>query len=100
LEVRKLDDNLKTMLKKFERALTAAMVGSTDVGHSLRNIQDAGYSLHLRVDCKRGEDAAEHVTVHARRGPEPTFKINGQDLALLKSLGIDPTRQLRKKRSH
>jgi hypothetical protein len=88
------------MLKNFERALTAAMAGSTDVGHSLRSIQDAGYSLLLRVDCKRDGTAEEQLTVQARRGPEPTFKINGQDLALLKSLGIDPTRQLRKRRSH
>lgn len=96
---RALDDRLKTMLKNFERALTAAMAGSTDVGHSLRNIQDAGYSLYLRVDCKRAGDSTEQLTLPARRGPEPTFKINGQDLAMLKALGIDPTRKLRKRRS-
>lgn len=32
-------------------------------------------------------------------GPEPTFLIDGRDLAFLRSVGIDPTRPARRKKS-
>ncbi len=31
--------------------------------------------------------------------PEPAFQIDGRDLGFLRSIGIDPTRRLRRKKS-
>jgi hypothetical protein len=87
------------MLKEFERALNAAMAGSTDVGHTLRSIQNSGYSLFLRVDCQRQGDSCQQITLSQSQVPEPCFRIDGRDLALLRSLGIDPTRRVRKRRT-
>ena len=74
------------------------MADSADVGHSLRSIRDAGYSLSLRVDCHRQGSSEEQITVPARGLPEPTFQINGEDLSFLRSIGIDPTRRLRRRK--
>ena len=70
------------------------------MGEKLAEIREAGYSLHLLLDCKRrGDEHKEEVSAAARSSAssassEGTFRINAQDLAFLKSVGIDPTRRL------
>ena len=93
-----LDQHLHSLLKTFGKVLSAAMAESADVGQSLRTIRDAGYSLYLRVDCQREGASEEQITVAARGLPEPNFQINGDDLTFLRSIGIDPTRKLRRRR--
>ncbi|MCH9648508.1 MAG: hypothetical protein K0U98_09730 [Deltaproteobacteria bacterium] len=76
------------------------MADSSEVGDSLRDLQDAGCSLYLLVDCQRDGSPREQLTLPTRRRtPEPTFQINGTDLTFFKSIGIDPTRRLRRRRS-
>jgi hypothetical protein len=109
-----LDDKLHQMLKDLRRALSDAISESSEVSQSLRRIRDEGYSLYLLVDCKRESAEGEALALRpasrasqaARTGAvgavgtaEPTFQINVRDLSFLKSIGIDPTRRLRRRRS-
>jgi len=103
-----LDAKLHHMLRDLRRALSEAISESPDISRTLRRIREEGYTLYLLVDCKRDaselEIDAELSSLRARRpsqamhGSEPVFQIDGRDLAFLKSIGIDPTRRLRKRR--
>jgi hypothetical protein len=90
------------MLRDFGRALSAAISDSSEASRKLRQLRDEGYSLYLLLDgatagARDGESAA------APRQPlcagKPEFRINGEDLSFLRSIGIDPTRRLRRRRT-
>jgi len=93
------------MLRELRRALSDAISESSEVNITLRKIREEGYSLYLLVDCKRdANEPDEPVTfATASRMPrlssgEPAFQIDGRDLSFLRSIGIDPTRRLRRRR--
>jgi hypothetical protein len=88
------------MLRDLRRALSEAISESSDVSRTLRRIREEGYSLYLLVDCKRDRECDEPLALApARHGSgEPVFQINGTDLSFLRSIGIDPTRRLRRRR--
>lgn len=92
------------MLRDLRRALSEAISDSTEVSRTLRKIREEGYTLYLLVDCKRERDASDDplpLTPETPRfsGREPVFQINVNDLSFLRSIGIDPTRRLRRRRS-
>ena len=70
----------------------------------MREIKRHGWSLYLVLDQQDEENedgaggAALELTSKKAAGEAPAFKIDGQDLTFLRSIGIDPTRSLRKKR--
>jgi len=101
-EVFELDQKLHQLLRDLRRALSDAISESQDVNRTLRKFREEGYALYLLVDCKR-EGAEEPLALTAprfRSGPgEPVFQIDGRDLSFLRSIGIDPTRSLRRRRS-
>ena len=87
-----------------------AISDSSDINDSLRELQKAGYSLYLVVDCRRGaaakrrrsessRSATAAAEVSTARAADPTFRIDGNDLLFLRSIGIDPTRKSRAKRA-
>lgn len=85
-------------------SLVEALANSSEASDKLRRIQEAGYLLYLAVDCKReseeGTDASRLALKSSPRGSvEPVFRINTDDLCFLRSIGIDPTRQHRSRRS-
>ena len=92
-------------------ALIEAISDSSEINESLRELQKAGYSLYLVVDCKRGATkrrrAESSRSASAQPGTEagsgrpgdPAFRIDGNDLLFLRSIGIDPTRKSRVRRS-
>ena len=96
------------MLQGLGEALIEAISDSSDINDSLRELQKAGYSLYLVVDCRRGagkrrrseskysSTAAAEVTT---RAVDPAFRIDGNDLLFLRSIGIDPTRKSRARRA-
>ncbi len=99
----KLDDNLHRMLRDLRRALSEAISESSEVNRTLRRIREEGYALYLLVDCKREANEIEPLTF-ATTAPrlasgEPAFQIDGRDLSFLRSIGIDPTRSLRRRRA-
>ncbi|HEX2253640.1 MAG TPA: hypothetical protein VHQ65_10270 [Thermoanaerobaculia bacterium] len=82
----------------------------------LDELRGEGFALYLLLDGsgdgleqaleRRGEVPPTALTVPRRALPpappeaqgEPVFRINGRDLAFLRSVGIDPTRTLRRRR--
>ena len=91
-------------------ALIDAISDSSDINDSLRELQKAGYSLYLVVDCRRGaskrrrsessrSSTAAAAEVSTARAADPTFRIDGNDLLFLRSIGIDPTRKSRARRA-
>jgi hypothetical protein len=101
LEETKLDERLHSMLRELRRALSEAISESSEINRTLRKIREEGYSLYLLVDCKREIEDPEAVPLTAPRWPsssEPTFQIDVRDLSFLKSIGIDPTRRLRRRK--
>jgi len=100
----KLDQGMHRMLRDFGRALSEAISESSEASEKLREIRDRGYSLYLLLDGARAErlpaPAAPPVAAAPRRtsAAEPQFRINGDDLSFLRSVGIDPTRRHRGRR--
>ncbi len=91
------------MLRDLRRALSDAISESSEVNRTLRKIREEGYSLYLLVDCKRDVNDQEPLALTApprlsSRSGEPVFQIDIRDLSFLRSIGIDPTRRLRRRR--
>lgn len=90
------------MLRELRRALSEAISDSSDVNRTLRKIREEGYALYLLVDCKR-EGLDEPLSLTAPRfssgNGEPVFQIDVRDLNFLRSIGIDPTRRLRRRKT-
>jgi hypothetical protein len=98
-EENELDEKLNQLLRDLRRALSDAISESQDVNRTLRKFREEGYALYLLVDCKR-EGAEEPLPLTSPRfASGPVFQIDGRDLSFLRSIGIDPTRRLRRRRS-
>ena len=97
-----LDDRMRVLLRDLSRALFEAISDSHDVHRSLRQLRNEGYRLQLLVDCKPTPASPAPATAAvepeaARPLPEPAFRIDGEDLSFLRSIGIDPTRRRRRR---
>lgn len=98
-------------MQEISENLCEAIGESPSVGAKLSQLQEAGYSLNLLLDCRQTdseEDLAslERSLLTADDGaagdpkpPQVDFQINARDLAFLRSVGIDPTRPARSRRS-
>ena len=85
----------------LRRSVAQAFSESAKVKKLLNRIQEEGWTLYLVVDRRKEDEepvAFELTSSPEERETEPTFRIDGRDLSLLKSLGIDPTRKLRRRR--
>lgn len=91
------------MLRELGRAISE----SSDVNRTLRRLHAEGYGLFMflerREDDPDGPDApgatGERSAVSAPGGGEPVFRIDGRDLSFLRSIGIDPTRRIRRRKN-
>lgn len=93
-----LDDKLRQMLRDLGKALSEAITESSEVNEALRRIHEEGYALCILLN-RRPEgagDEPERATTGAQG--QPVFRINGGDLSFLRSIGIDPTRRVRRRR--
>jgi len=105
-----LDDKIKQLLRDLGTAINESISGSEDVNRHMQKIRAEGYDLYVVLDATIGlnrQDGDEE-----QQQPEPTaalvarnsagkdaqFRINVNDLSLLRSLGIDPTRKVRSAR--
>jgi hypothetical protein len=109
-----MDERRLALLRDLERALLEALSESADVHRSLERMHGEGYTLQLFLDCRRDDEreASDVATARrpgdrrsgldrrvATRAPhEPVFRINSEDLRMLRALGIDPTRKGRARR--
>ena len=89
------DARKRSLLRDLERALLDAIAESPEVHRRLWKLQRAGYTLQLSLDCAREDEVAAAETP----GPEPGFRIDAEDLAFLRAIGIDPTRTRRSRRT-
>jgi len=108
-----LSDHLRAMLKELGQAINESISGSGRVHDSIQKIRDEGYNLYMVLDAKVGVNKREskarsrRTAVLASAEPdEPStatdraaFRINLKDLRFLKSLGIDPTRKVRTRKT-
>lgn len=95
------------MLRDLGEALSSAIAESSDVNQALRRIHEEGYSLFIFLDRKDRDEPPDDAEPEAgetalartsRPRGEPVFLINGGDLSFLRSIGIDPTRRVRRPR--
>lgn len=96
-----MDDRIKQLLQDLGTAINESISGSDDVNRHIQKIRDEGYDLYVVLDATIGlnkqdeSEAAETPQLPAAPPKDAQFRININDLALLRSLGIDPTRKVR-----
>jgi hypothetical protein len=106
-----LDDKIKQLLRDLGTAINESISGSDDVNRHIQKIRDEGYDLYVVLDATIGlnkQDDEEAPVTSSTPAAEPQqqtavvrsdksvqFRINVNDLALLRALGIDPTRRVR-----
>lgn len=97
-----MDDKIKQLLQELGTAINESISGSEDVNRHIQKIRDEGYDLYVVLDATIGlnkQDAEETeedaVVVPAQPPKEVQFRINVNDLSMLRSLGIDPTRKVK-----
>ncbi|HEX9732489.1 MAG TPA: hypothetical protein VGG06_10945 [Thermoanaerobaculia bacterium] len=89
------------MLGAFGRALVEAINGSSEISGAARRLRREGYSLHLVLGCLQEgqtEGAEEPAAPPGNPARKPAFRLDGKDVTFLKSIGIDPTRSIRRRR--
>ena len=93
---------LSRLLLNLRAALSGAIESSAAVRSALEQLEAAGLSVYLVVDdpeSDRDPEAARLLPEPSRKGERsPDFRIDQSDLSLLRDLGIDPTRTIRRGR--
>ena len=97
-----MDEKIKQLLQDLGTAINESISGSEDVNLHIQKIRDEGYDLYVVLDATIGlnkQDGSSDDDSTAVTPAEPLrevqFRINVNDLALLRGLGIDPTRKVR-----
>jgi hypothetical protein len=94
-----VDDKIRQLLQELGTAINESISGSEDVNRHIQRIRDEGYDLYVVLDATIGlnkqEPDADEEVVPAEPPKEVQFRINVNDLAMLRALGIDPTRKVR-----
>jgi hypothetical protein len=102
-----VDDKIKQLLRDLGTAINESISGSDDVNQHIQKIRDEGYDLYVVLDATIGLNKQDDEsspsptpvevpqTAMVRSDKSVQFRINVNDLALLRSIGIDPTRRVR-----
>lgn len=99
-----MDDKIKHLLRELGTAINEAISSSDDVNEHIQKVRDEGYNLYVVLDAtiglnRIGEEEEQRVPAPVgmlvKSDREVQFRINVHDLALLRALGIDPTRKVR-----
>jgi hypothetical protein len=99
-----VDDKIKQLLQDLGTAINESISGSDDVNQHIQRIRDEGYDLYVVLDATIGlnkqeaEGSEVDEAVPATPPKEVQFRINVNDLSMLRSLGIDPTRKVKSAR--
>lgn len=93
-----MNPRASSLLKDLRAAIVRALSGSSEVRTLFDQIQEEGYSLYFVANRKSEQDAFEQSSGNGTEA-SPVFKIDSQDLSILRGLGIDPTRSTRRRRS-
>lgn len=102
---KRVDEKIKQLLQDLGTAINESISGSDDVNRHIQRIRDEGYDLYVVLDATIGlnkqdddESDAGEAVVPAEPPREVQFRINVNDLAMLRAIGIDPTRKVRSAR--
>lgn len=99
-----MDEKIKQLLRELGSAINESISSSEDVNEHIQRIRDEGYNLYVVLDAtiglnRLGEEEetppAPSAGMLVKSDREVQFRINVNDLALLRALGIDPTRKVR-----
>jgi hypothetical protein len=96
-----VDEKIKQLLQELGTAINESISGSEDVNRHIQRIRDEGYDLYVVLDATIGlnrtgaDDDDTQEVVPAEPPKEVQFRINVNDLAMLRALGIDPTRKVK-----
>lgn len=100
-----MDDKIRQLLKELGQAINESISSSEDVNEHIQRIRDEGYNLYVVLDATIGLDKQDEPGAEAAEAKpgqemvslktEVQFRININDLNLLRSLGIDPTRKVK-----
>ena len=100
-----MDDKIKQLLRELGTAINESISSSDDVNRQIQKIRDEGYNLYVVLDATIGlnrtdeeppaAEAPSSTELTVKSDKEVQFRINVNDLALLRALGIDPTRKVR-----
>ncbi|HEX7676779.1 MAG TPA: hypothetical protein VF713_01555 [Thermoanaerobaculia bacterium] len=99
-----MDDKIKQLLRELGSAINDSISNSEHVNEHIQRIRDEGYNLYVVLDAtiglnRLGEEEETPAPAPAgmlvKSDREVQFRINVNDLALLRALGIDPTRKVR-----
>jgi hypothetical protein len=110
-----VDDKIKQLLRELGTAINESISASGEVNQHIQQIRDEGYDLYVVLDAtislnKQGEEVELDPDLIDAPAAEPSqamivksdhevqFRIDINDLALLRSLGIDPTRKVKSMR--
>lgn len=100
-----MDEKIKHLLQQLGTAINESISSSDDVNEHIQRIRDEGYNLYVVLDATIGlnrlgdddetppPDPAAGMLVKSDH--EVQFRIDVNDLAMLRALGIDPTRKVR-----
>ncbi len=99
-----MDDRIKQLLRELGTAINESISGSEDVHRHMQRIREEGYELYVVLDATIGLNKQDDDETEAPKpqlvaaSKDVQFRINVNDLAVLRSLGIDPTRKVRSAR--
>ena len=102
-----MNDRIKQLLRELGSAINESISSSDDVNRHIQRIRDEGYDLYVVLDAtiglnKQGDDEeapASSPGAIVVSDKDVKFRINVNDLSLLRALGIDPTRKVRTRRA-
>ena len=98
-----MDDKIKQLLQELGTAINESISGSEDVNRHIQRIRDEGYDLYVVLDATIGlnkqesdeDQQTDDAVAVAKPAREVQFRINVNDLAMLRALVIDPTRKVK-----
>ena len=104
--VNTVNDRIKQLLRELGSAINESISSSDDVNRQIQRIREEGYDLYVVLDATIGlnkqDDSDEQQPAPAAlvvSNKDVQFRINVNDLSLLRALGIDPTRTVRRRRA-
>ena len=117
-----VENQIQQMMAQLGRALSNAARTSPEIGEALRRIREQGFVPQLILSCVQEDSekvgrvglrsrslpaslgTAIELTDEAQAEPVSTaraeFRLDSRDVAMLQSLGIDPTRSGRRRKRH
>lgn len=102
-KVKPAERHVQQLLNDLGRALASVIADSADVTEAVERLRGEGYALTLVLNCEHAESGGAKVALSppgtgTSAAGSPTFRVDGSDVAWLRSVGIDATRPAPRRR--